>query len=189
MKPDHPPRTKLSEGTYALLGLLTFGEMSGYDLIKLANRSIASFFKVPSKAQVYAELRRLTELGHTDQREVIQSGRPNKRLYKLTPQGQAALEDWLESSDPEPFGGVFLLQLMFGRQMRPETAEDRVRAMQDMAREEIGELRSNKERLGGSEEHLFPSLLVAGRIAMLEACIGWADDVLVLLAERSRARS
>ena len=63
----------------------------------------------------------------------------------------------LETSDAEPFGGVFSLQLMFGRCMRPETAEDRARGMQDMAREEIEGLRESEERLAGSEGSSSPT--------------------------------
>jgi PadR family transcriptional regulator AphA len=177
---------RLSDTTYALLGLLTFGEQSGYDLLKLANRSIASFFRVPSKSQIYAELRRLTELGYASEREIIQRRRPNKRLYRITPDGETTLRDWLETSEPEPFGGLFLLQLMLGRHMRPQTAVARVEAMRAMAHEEIERLRDSEQRLAGSEERLFPYLLVTGRIAMLEACVAWADEALDVLKRRAR---
>jgi PadR family transcriptional regulator AphA len=54
--------SKLSMTSYGVLGLLTFGAMSGYDLTKQAERSIG-YFWTPAKSQVYSELRRLAEMG------------------------------------------------------------------------------------------------------------------------------
>lgn len=177
-------RPRLSETTYALLGLLSFGERSGYDLLKLANESIASFFKVPAKSQVYAELRRLTAMRYASEQEVVQRGRPNKRVYRITPEGEAALREWLETSDPQPFGAVFLLQLLFGRYMAPDTAVARVEAMRREAEDELDRLRGSERRLAGSEDHLFAYLLVTGRISQLAACTAWADESLKALRAR-----
>jgi DNA-binding PadR family transcriptional regulator len=38
--------------SYAVLGLLTYGERSGYDLTKLVEQSIGFFF-TPAKSQIY----------------------------------------------------------------------------------------------------------------------------------------
>ena len=70
---------------YAVLGLLTFGEMSGYDLKRMANQSIRYFFWSPASSQIYSELRRLKSLGYATEREVAQERRPDKRLYQITP--------------------------------------------------------------------------------------------------------
>jgi DNA-binding PadR family transcriptional regulator len=78
---------KLPATSYAILGLLTFGqELSGYDLGKVVEQSIG-FFWTPAKSQVYGELRRLVAVGYATGREVEQSGRPDKRLYAITPDG------------------------------------------------------------------------------------------------------
>ena len=74
--------------SYAVLGLLTFGEMSGYDLKGLADYSIANFFWSPARSQIYSELRRLTSLGFVTETEVRQKRRPDKRIYRLTPEGK-----------------------------------------------------------------------------------------------------
>src|SRR5207244_12352068 len=83
--PDHKG---LPAPTYAILGLLTWGEMSGYDLGKLIEGSIAHFFFKPAKSQIYAELRRLVGEGFATEREVAQDSRPDKRLYAVAPQAR-----------------------------------------------------------------------------------------------------
>ncbi|MGH9169144.1 MAG: PadR family transcriptional regulator, partial [Acidimicrobiia bacterium] len=66
--------------SFAVLGLLTFGEHSGYELHQLVEQSIG-FFLTPAKSQIYAELRRLVSLGYAVEREVEQDRRPDKRVY------------------------------------------------------------------------------------------------------------
>ena len=95
-------RANLPTTSYAILGLLTFGEMSGYDLKGLADYSIADFFWSPARSQIYAELRRLTSLGFVTEVEVRQERRPDKRIYRLTSPGRRALRVWLELPDVAP---------------------------------------------------------------------------------------
>src|SRR3954454_7871003 len=85
---------RLTTTSYAVLGLLSFARMSGYDLAAVSERSIAHFWPV-SKTQVYAELRRLAEAGLTVGLEAETSGGPAKTLYELTPAGEATLDAWL----------------------------------------------------------------------------------------------
>src|SRR5690242_1918293 len=50
---------------WAVLGLLSFpGERTGYELKKWADSSLRFFYWSPAISQIYAELRRLEELGY-----------------------------------------------------------------------------------------------------------------------------
>ena len=73
---------------YAILGLVSFEEMSGYDLKQFADRSIQHFFWSPSVSQIYSELRRLESMGYVAERRVEQQMRPDKRLYRITARGR-----------------------------------------------------------------------------------------------------
>src|SRR5207248_9584882 len=88
----------LSDTEYAVLGLLTFGERSGYDLDKLAGRSIGYFWR-PAKSKIYAILPRLVERGFAVCSLVEQTGRPDKQLYRLTAAGRRAFQAWLDSGE------------------------------------------------------------------------------------------
>src|SRR4051794_26566587 len=105
----------------ALLGLLTQGgELSGYDLQRRAESS-GGFFWAPAKSRVYAVLPQLVERGYATSREVVQTGRPNKQLYRVTKAGRVALQMWLEEPPAfEPERAPILLKLYFGELLEPE---------------------------------------------------------------------
>src|SRR5215831_11878842 len=85
----------------AILVLLTEQPMSGYDLAKRFDASIG-FFWTADHPQIYRELGRLKERGHVAVHEVVQSGRPNKLVYTITPSGLAALNVWSQKPSPPP---------------------------------------------------------------------------------------
>src|ERR1700721_652311 len=67
--------------------------MTGYELAKTFDTSIGFFWRADHQ-QIYRELARLRDRGHVKGREVVQSGKPNKLVYTLTPEGKAALRHW-----------------------------------------------------------------------------------------------
>jgi DNA-binding PadR family transcriptional regulator len=85
--------------TYAVLGQLTGGPSSGYEIKARLETGAAQFWHA-SYSQIYAELRRLNDLGLVSEEHVLQDARPNKRVYTITAEGRQALRAWLE----EPWG-------------------------------------------------------------------------------------
>ena len=77
----------------AILACLTERPMTGYELAKTFDASIGFFWKADHQ-QIYRELSRLRDRGHVQAREVVQSGKPNKLVYTLTPEGRAAFRHW-----------------------------------------------------------------------------------------------
>ena len=77
----------------AILACLTERPMTGYELAKTFDASIGFFWKADHQ-QIYRELTRLRDRGHIQGREVVQSGKPNKLVYTLTPEGRTALRHW-----------------------------------------------------------------------------------------------
>lgn len=176
--------------SYAVLGLLTFGEMSGYDVLKMAERSVGYFWS-PAKSQVYAELRRLRELGLAEERGVRQHGRPDKRLYRITDDGLAALERWLDAGEvePEQVRSAFLLKLFFGDRMERDVLLEQLRAMRDHAAATLAELRAIEPRLDLEGPGFFPYLTLKAGLAHCEASRRWAEEAIALVERRAeRAR-
>ncbi len=149
----------LSDTEFAVLGLLTFGERSGYDLDKLTRRSIGYFWR-PAKSKIYAILPRLVERGLAESMIVTQEKRPDKQLYKITRAGERALRAWLDS--PKPVARVardgLLLKLFFGGHAIDRDAD------------------------------FFPYLTLLHGLESTRATITWADHVLKLL-ERKQAHA
>ena len=118
METEYLPTT-----SYVILGLLTFREMSGYDLKQLINKSITHFYWSPAKSQIYGELRRLESHGLVTMREVPQTLRPDKRLYQITPEGTEAMQQWLRSSgvEADSYKSALLLKVFFGHMLSYDT--------------------------------------------------------------------
>src|SRR5690242_18902577 len=79
--------------TPVVLGLLSLGPRSGYDIKTVVDRS-TRFFWAASYGQIYPELRRLEREGR-----IVGEDSPNgaraRRVYTLTDAGREALESWL----------------------------------------------------------------------------------------------
>jgi DNA-binding PadR family transcriptional regulator len=104
MAPEEPePLPKLRTTGWAVLGLLSFGsELSGYDLKKWADWSLRFFYWAPSFSQIYAELRKLEDLGFATSRVVSKDDVRGKRLYSITDAGTRAIARWVDETQAEP---------------------------------------------------------------------------------------
>ncbi|MFI6178349.1 PadR family transcriptional regulator [Nonomuraea sp. NPDC051191] len=74
---------------HAVLAALLDGEYSGYQLTKVFDVGVSNFWYAAPQ-QLYAELTKLESDGLVTGREVVQRGRPNKRLFSVT---QAGLDE------------------------------------------------------------------------------------------------
>ncbi len=183
-----PDLLDLSGTTYAILGLLTWGEMSGYDLGKLIDGTIAHFFFKPAKSQIYAELRRLVANGLATEREVVQDARPDKRLYAVTSRGRKALRRWLEAAEagPEVIRSPLCLKVFLGGLMDRETLMTQVKEARRQALEALAKFRNHEREIAGRDEFFFPNLVLQRGIAHERASIRWATDVLKKLEQPER---
>jgi PadR family transcriptional regulator, regulatory protein AphA len=184
--------------SYVILGLLTFREMSGYDLKQLINKSITHFYWSPAKSQIYGELRRLESHGLVTMREVPQTLRPDKRLYQITDAGKEAMEQWLGSSgvEPDSYKSALLLKVFFGHMLSHDTTmglleERRKQIAQELA---VCERRAQEfqEKMRGSEandETFFPLLTLQRSITLCQADLEWLDEALEQLKQRQTQAS
>ncbi|HXF36636.1 MAG TPA: PadR family transcriptional regulator [Actinomycetota bacterium] len=178
---------RLPTTAYAVLGLLTFGEMSGYDLLKLAEESVGHFWS-PAKSQVYAELRRLVAEGYATEREVEQANRPDKRLYRITPEGERALRAWLADPrrEPEVIKSPGLLKVFFGHLVEPATLADLVERWREETLRLLAEFEQLERRIAGREDLLFPYLTLRNGLAHVRARLAWEEEVMRELRRRAR---
>jgi DNA-binding PadR family transcriptional regulator len=161
--------------SFAVLGLLSLQPWTAYELVAQAKRSLHWFWP-RSEAHLYAELKRLVERGHAEA-EVVDGRRRQRTRYTITPQGRAALGDWLGTAPTAPSLEVeALLRMMLADQ----SSVDDLRAAIETTAQQAQELRINgialvKELLstGGP----FPQ-----RLHLTErAATFYADFILLLL--------
>lgn len=165
--------------TWAILGMLTFGSKSGYDLSKMVESSIGHFFS-PAKSQIYSELRRLVTLGFADVEHVNQTVRPNKRLYSITPEGRRELREWLETSEVEPdsMRSPFLLKMFFGALISREVLISQVKQAHEQAQMELKVLEEVETQIAGNPEFFYPNLVLRFGLAHNRASVAWTEQVL-----------
>jgi PadR family transcriptional regulator AphA len=181
-------RTKTAQLTtteVAVLGLLSKGAKSGYDLKKAVDSSVGYFWG-PAKSQIYAVLPRLVESRLASVKKVAQSTRPDKNVYRLTRAGRAALKAWIEETPtpPDPDRNPLLLKVFFGDLASPEVLAEHIRGR----RREAEHLRKTLEEIEVTADRgdLHAALTRRWGLEYAEAVIRWARHAERELAEGSR---
>jgi DNA-binding PadR family transcriptional regulator len=104
----------------AILGFLELEPVSGYTLRLRFDGSIASFWSV-TQSQIYRELKDLERDGLVVARVEKGSGKPDSRVYSVTPEGREALHQWLsEPLEPMQLRHPLLLKFVFAANVEPE---------------------------------------------------------------------
>ena len=189
---------KLPTTSYVILGLLTFREMSGYDLKLLADRSIKDFYWSPTKSQIYGELRRLESHGLVTMREVIQERRPDKRIYTITPAGRAAMQQWLARTEvkPDTYKSQLLLKLFFGHLVSSqhlitlvEERQQELKTSLERSKDQLQDLQDQSQDLLTEKDGVFPLLTLQHTMAKAQADLAWVETTLQTLKQRQSKTS
>ena len=87
---------------HAILGLLNYEEMTGYDLKRRWFDRSLRYFWPADQAQIYRTLDTLVDRGWAT--FVVEPGddRPNRKVYSLTDAGRDELDRWLTTPQPLP---------------------------------------------------------------------------------------
>jgi DNA-binding PadR family transcriptional regulator len=174
--PVGPTGSTLTTTEAAILGLVAEGEFSGYDLQRRVERGVGYFWK-PARSQIYAVLPRLVERGLAVGRRVRQDTRPDKHLYRITPEGLAALREWLELAPLDPDAErILLIKLFFARYGDPEVIRGFVRELRAKAERLARDLAEIEANVDGEGDR-FRAMTRSYGFAVTAAVIGWAHSV------------
>lgn len=99
---------------HAILGFLSSEPMSGYDLRKAIEASVAHFWPA-DQAQIYRTQKELVRDGLVVVEEIEQASRPNRRLHHITDEGRGELIAWICQQHPlSAARAPFLIKIFFG---------------------------------------------------------------------------
>ena len=113
---------------YVILGLLTEGPLSGYDIKKLVDLRFG-FFWSESFGQIFPALRKLSEMGLIEASSGASQGGRAKKTYCILPAGVAAVKSWMATPvERESYRLELLLRMYFGHFAAPETLAGQVEA-------------------------------------------------------------
>lgn len=120
---------------FTLLGFLNYQPMTGYELKQRMDRSTTHFWHA-RLSQIYTTLKALEEEGLVASTLEERAERPDKRIYAITPQGQAELHHWLAEPevDLSPKKETTILKVFFSGQLDRETILTNLRVQRDLHR-------------------------------------------------------
>ncbi len=192
---------------HALLAELTAEPMTGYDLVKYFDGTLAFMWSAPH-SQIYPELRRMEDLGLVKAETIPRGNRAEKRVYSITDLGVEELRRWADAPLPrQTERSPYRLKAAFFEWASRDAARAQLRehiayhrgcvADWKQVLEEIDERRVPllQRRLANHPpaDHeaivAFKRFAFEGAISKAEAEVAWAEKGLALLDELDRARA
>ncbi len=160
-----------------LLGFLTRGDLTGYELKGAMDESVGFFFGA-SYGSIYPTLKSLEEEGLVRSTLVVQTDRPNKKVYSLTPEGRAYfLEALREPPAEDSFRSEFLMQLFFGHYQNPERVLALIEDHRTSLRNSLQRLRKTEEEIREIPQARYGLMCLRYGLVYYENTLAWLDDV------------
>jgi len=132
---------------HAVLGLLNYRDMYGYEIKELIENNFTNMWTV-NYGQIYTSLKALVEEGYIVLADVVpsQHGAPNKKLYSLTDNGREEFINWLRSSPEKKLlhRDPFLMRFIF---MGYAEKEDALRLIEEQILLNEQQLAKRKEEM------------------------------------------
>ncbi|MBT8396308.1 MAG: PadR family transcriptional regulator [Gemmatimonadetes bacterium] len=171
------PRTgPARERELLLLGLLRKREMHGYQLSEFMENHLGLFFDI-KKATAYNLLGKMEKKGWVTSRKEQEGKRPPRKVFAITPEGEALFQELLRGALPEYRRPAFPgnVPMLFMDALPPEELHE----LLDLRREAI------RERMVALETHLdhIAHPLFDHQLLVLSAEQKWVEDLLKGLGE------
>jgi len=98
---------------HAILAILDFQPMSGYDLKKFFDMSVAHFWSA-TQSHIYKALAELEKKSWVEKQAILQEGKPSRNEFTITEAGRLELRSWLTTPLPlAPVRHSWLIQIFF----------------------------------------------------------------------------
>ena len=153
---------------HAILGLLTYQPMTGYDLKRHFDHSI-NYFWSAQQSQIYRELAALESKGYVSSHIEPQEGRPDRKVYSISTAGEQEIQEWLERFPQlltTPYREELLVHIFFASRLP------------------LAELKFQLQRfIRERQEHLAAYTAVDGMISEPAKIPGHPDERLLLAAD------
>lgn len=177
-----------SKSKFAVLGILTIGPSSGYDLKKFTENNLSHFWS-ESYGNLYTLLKRMHEQRLVTRRAYKQEGKPDRIVYSITDKGREEFGRWLaEPFEPESIRSELLLKLFFGNHLPREQVVAQLiayrRQQEGLDSALAGVERSLDRRKDDPNYPFWLMTLRRGRL-VCQARLLWVDESLALLNDPS----
>jgi DNA-binding PadR family transcriptional regulator len=181
---------KKSKTRYAVMGILSYGPMSGYDIKKFYEQNVAGFWS-ESYGQIYPILKRLAQEDLVTRSVHKQAGKPDRHIYALTDKGRDELQQWLIEPTGRHIGRhETLLKLMFGKQISINDNILQIKRFLDRQVDELKQIEALKKQFNHQEiddpNMPFWQLALSYGEHVNNAYINWAEEAIAVLKETGK---
>ena len=176
---------KENKSKYAIMGILSMGSMTGYDIKKRFEKSL-SYFWSESYGQIYPILKNLAKQRLATRSIKKQTGKPDRHIYALTDKGRKALQEWMIQPVGRQIGRhEILLKLFFGQKISLADNIRQVEHFRKLQSQKLKEIKATEEVLKGDHKDN-PNLtywLMTVRYGQYvnRAYLRWSDETLAVL--------
>ncbi len=167
---------------YAVLGLISAREagVHGYRL-KNDFEALYGDFWALNYGQMYRTLDRLEQAGLIEGFDEMQTRRPNRKVFKITKQGQKRLDAWLvhpPSQDPRPLRDDLSLKLLFLSDSRLDEMRAIISTQRALYLQHLARLTKRRDKAAGDTRDGFVmSLLLSQADMRVRTDLAWLDLV------------
>jgi DNA-binding PadR family transcriptional regulator len=171
---------------HAIMSVLTDKPQSGYELTKYFEQSIGFFWKA-SHQQIYRELTKLTDQGWIEAEEIAQTGRPDKKLYRLSALGQQQLTQWIATPcEVMTIKDDLLIKVFVGNLVDPSVIQQELARHQQLHREKLMSYQNIEQQYFSDPtqlptQDLFPYMTLRRGIRHEQEWIDWCAESLELI--------
>lgn len=183
---------KINKTKFALLGILTFGPMSGYDIKKLTDFSISHFWS-ENFGHIYPVLRRMEEEGLVTKEVKETKGKPNRNIYSITEEGRRELAAWLLLPVEEKSQrNELLLKLFFASGLPEERVIEMVSEEEDRQKrllseyDDIEKTLTNEESYRDNESLPYWLMTLSYGKKVSQAILEWCEETSKVLKGTTR---
>lgn len=175
---------------HGILGLLSYGSMTGYDVMKLFSESL-NFFWNTQTSQIYRELDTLEKKEWVTSEYVVQKDKPNKKVFTLSDDGRSELGCWLDKHSAKSTMKIrdeMTMRVFFASNgdrdiLKKELIEYRKvnEEFFEKLKQSEGELDYREKLTGKNGEKMYWLMAIKRGYLTATANIQWVDECLELL--------
>lgn len=174
---------------HATLIALVENDATGYEIAKWFDEGLGYFWQA-SHQQIYLELSKMNKLGLVSFKEQEQSGKPTKKIYKISKAGKDELISWLSQPTPRPvYKDAILMKVFAGHLISPtlllkEIESQRASFLQSRAELEQVEKTVFADGDDMPLEYQYMYLTLRNGLLQTDAFLLWADEVIAFLKKQ-----
>lgn len=170
---------------HTILTVLSEQPSSGYDISKRFEETVSCYWTA-SQQQIYRELGKLEKQGWVSFELVPQAGKPDKKIYAITPAGKQELRRWYhEPTEPTPIREDLLVKVLAGAHLPNDVLIQELHRRRQVHFEQLQRYQAmdayHQSNPEPSVQEQYRYLTLRRGMRYEQDWINWCDEVLAFL--------